>query len=178
MKVSLIGPGSIEKIWKFSKLNKEKTLKLIEDIGKLLAEKAEIIALPSRGAPLEIAKAYKEYGGKKFIGVVPSKDKRYGINHIKEYIGVEDKRINFRDWYNLNGEIAAMGDYCIVFGLSAGTMTEICMLKYHQKLRNSKTKLIIFKNTISSKFQKEILADLKNVYYATDVKGLRKILNS
>lgn len=173
MKTSVLGPGDISKV----KLPKNKALKLIDDIGKVLAEKkSEVFALPSRGVPLEIAKAYKKHGGKKFIGVVPSKDRRYGIKHIKKYFGKEDKKLNIGSWYDLNGEIASLGDYCVVFGISPGVMAEICMMKYHYKFFNSKTKLIIFKNSISAPMQKEITADLKKIYYISTIQQLKKIL--
>ena len=177
MKIVILGSGDSSKIWRNTNLTEKKIKDLVHSVGKLLAEKdAELVILPARGIPYSIAKAYKKNNGKKIIGLVPSKDKRYGIKHIKKYLGIEDKREKVKDWYNLNGEIAAKGDYCLVIGMSPGVMTEICMLKYHYKYLRSDTKLIIFRNTISEPLPKEIEEDLKKVNYIYSADELAELL--
>ena len=177
MRVSVLGAGDESKILRYTELTEKETKELIRKIGKILAKKnAELIILPSRGVPYSVAKYYKKYGGKKIIGLIPSKDKRYGIKHIEEYIGIEDEKEELSSWYELNGEIASKGDYCIVIGFSPGVMTEICMLKYHYKYLGNDTKLIIFRNTISQQLPKEVEEDLKNLTYVYSVEELIELL--
>jgi hypothetical protein len=177
MKISLIGPGDIDKIIKFAKISKRELDELILNLGKYLAEiNAEIVLLPSKGITYEIAEAYKKNNGKKVIGLVPESDKKYGIKHIKDYFSIADELVNIGNWYDLNGEIAGYSDYAIVIGYSCGVATEIGMLKYHFKYLNSDTKLIIFENTISQKLHKEMEADLKNLYYVKSIKELKEII--
>ena len=178
MKVSIIGAGDISKIHRYSKMSEENVKKLIDDVGKFLAEKGvEVVIVPARGIPYEIAKIYKKNNGKKVIGAVPKEDKRYGVMHIKEYLDIMDEEINVGNWYDLNGEIAAMGDLCICIGMSGGAMCDLCMLKYHYKYLNGKTKLIIFKNTLSQELPKEIVEDLKgNLKYIESIQELEEEL--
>ena len=180
MKVSLFGSGDISKIQRFSKLSEEEVKKLIEDVGKLLAEKkVELVIVPSRGISYDVAKVYKEHKGPKIIGAIPKDDKDYGIKHIEEYRHISDKEINIGDWYDLNGRLAAQGDLSICIGLSGGGICNIAMLKYHYKYLGSKTKLIIFENTISSKLHAELEEDLKgNLTYINSIKQLKKLLES
>lgn len=178
MKVSILGAGDITKIHRFSNLKESEIKKLIQDLGKFLARKdVELVIVPARGIPYEIAKVYKKYNGKKVIGAIPKDDKEYGIMHIQEYLHIADEQFNIGDWYDLNGRIAAQGNISICLGLSGGTICDIAMLKYHYKYLNSKTQLYIFENTISEKLPKELEEDLKsNLHYINSVKDLKKII--
>ncbi len=178
MKVSILGAGDISKIHRYSKLSEAQVKKLIQDLGIFLAKKkVEIVIVPARGIPYEIAKIYKAHGGPKVIGAIPKDDKEYGIMHIKEYLHISDEDFNIGDWYDLNGRIAAQGDISICLGLSGGALCDIAMLKYHYKYLNKKTQLYMFKNTISQRLPKELEEDLKeNLHYINSVKELEKII--
>jgi hypothetical protein len=179
MRISIIGAGDISKISRHSSLSEVQVKKLIKDIGIFLAKKqVELVILPSRGIPYEVAKIYKQHNGKKVIGLIPRSDTRYGIGHIKEYLSIADEQIDIGNWYTLNGEIVAYGDVCICVGYSPGVATEIGMLKYHYKYLKSKTKLVIFKNTISQKLPKEVEEDLPKIYYISTIKELQEIFDS
>lgn len=178
MRISILGAGDITKIHRFSGISEKELKKLIQELGELLAKRGdELIIVPARGIPYEVAKIYKENGGKQVIGVIPKDDKEYGIMHIKDYLHISDKDVNIGDWYDLNGRIASLGDYAICIGMSGGAMCDVCMLKYHYKYKNNKTKLIIFENTLSVKLPKEIEEDLKgNLIYIDSIDELIKIL--
>ena len=178
MKVSILGAGDITKIHRFSGMSESEVKILIEDVGKLLArKKVELVIVPVRGIPYEVAKVYKENKGPKVIGAVPKDDKEYGIMHIEEYRHISDEEFNIGDWYDLNGRIAAKGDIAICIGMSGGTICDVAMLKYHYKYLGKKTKLIIFENTLSSKLPPELEEDLKgNLIYIKSVKELEKYL--
>lgn len=179
MKITIIGTGDIDIIHKNTKVSKRKLEKLLKDIAKLLVDiGAEIIILPARGIPYEFAKLYKKFGGKKVHGMIPIKCPFYGEKTkyiIGDYLDVIDKKINFNSWYDVDGNIATMGDYTICFGLSAGAMAEISEMKYNLMYKGRKTKLIIFKNTVSRTLHKEVEVDIKPVYIDS-VSELKKIL--
>lgn len=171
-----MGTGDLTKIPRFTKVSKEKLEEIIRGLGKLIAEKGhELVIIPDRGIPSEVAKIYKESGGKKVCGVVPTKDKKYGIAHIRPYLHLLDKRIEVDSWYDADGEVAGAGDVCIVVGMSPGIMREVTVLKYHYRYLNSKTKLIWFKNTISSPIPKEIEEEIP-IKYVTSVRELEDVL--
>jgi len=178
MRVSVLGSGDISKITKYTSLKEKDIRQAINDIAKILVEKdAEIVIIPDRGIPVEIAKKYKELGGRKLLGMVPVNDKRYGIRHIEPNLGMLDERIEVSDWYNADGEIAASGDYAVCFGLSGGILREISVLKYHYKYLSCKTKLIMFRNAMSEKLPAELEEDLKgNLTYVNSVKELKELL--
>jgi hypothetical protein len=178
VRVSILGSGDIGKIIKYTSLKESDINEAIEGIAKLLADKGcEIVIIPDTGIPVEIAKKYKEYGGRKLLGMVPTKDKKYGIRHIEKNLGMLDEKIEVTDWYNADGEIAASGDYAICFGLSGGILREISVLKYHYKYLKCRTKLIMFRNAMSEKLPAELEEDLKgNLIYVNSVEELKQIL--
>jgi hypothetical protein len=176
MKISLLGTGDLSKISRYTSMPESELAVLIEQISKLLAKsKHELVIIPNKGIPLEIAKIYKQEGGKKVMGVVPIRDKDYGLGHIEEFLSLIDERIEVDSWYDADGKVAALGDICLVTGLSAGVMRALTALKFHQKYRNNKTKLIVFKNTISAKIQKEIEEEIP-IIYINSIEELKKII--
>jgi hypothetical protein len=177
MKVSILGAGDREKVLKHAGLKAEELDSLIKATGETLARLgAEIIIVPARGIPLEVARAYKKAGGKSVTGLVPRDDKRYGLGHIEEYLGEADQEVNIGTWYDLNGEIASQGQASICIGLSPGAMLDMCFMKYHRKYLGSKTRLIIFENTISRRLQPELEQDLGQITYIKSAQELEKAL--
>jgi hypothetical protein len=178
MRISLLGPGDVGRIVECGKLTKHELDNLVKGVGALLASKGvEVVLVPAKGIGFLIAQEYKKNKGKKIIGAVPRDDKEYGIAHIEKYLSIMDEEINIGDWYDLNGRIASLSDIALCVGFGCGTMCDIAMLKYQYKYNNSKTKLVIFENTISRKLHKEIEADLKEIYYINSVEELGKIID-
>jgi len=175
MKIVLLGPGDISKIWKYGKLTEEEVWKLIDKFAKFLADnKFEIIFVPSRGIHYEIAKKYKEYGGPKVIGVIPREDKRFGIKHIEKYFGLVDEEVSIKDWYNLNGEIGSMGDITICFGLSPGAIIDMSMMSYHYRYLDSKVPLLVYRLALSVELPKEVEEGLPYLEYVDSFDELKK----
>lgn len=168
MKVTIIGTGDLKIIHENAKTSEAELGELLEDVARLLVEiKAEIIILPAKGVPYEFAKLYKKFGGEKVIGLIPAHCKFYGeytAKIIGDYLDVIDERIEFDSWYDVDGNIATLGDFTICFGFSAGVMAEISEMKYNLAYKGRKTKLIIFENTISSRLHKEVEASVKPIY--------------
>jgi hypothetical protein len=143
MKISLIGAGDVEGHYvEILGLKKEKVLAEINDISKILADsKHEIVVLPDRGVPFEIAKKYKECGGKKAYGTVPINDKDFGIGHLKEYTEAKvngkkvfDSIINTDNWYKQDLTMCLYGDAIFLLGLSTGSLGELAYAYYLYKI--------------------------------------------
>jgi hypothetical protein len=176
MKISLLGTGDISKISRYASMSESEITNLIRQIAELLAKsKNELVIIPNKGIPLEIVKIYKQKGGKKVLGVVPIKDKDYGLGHIEEFLSLIDERLEVDSWYDADGKVAAFGEICIVIGLSPGVMRALTALKFHQKYRNNKTKLIAFKNTFSAPLQKEIEEEIP-ITYIKSAEELRRFI--
>lgn len=176
MRVVVLGTGDLTKIPRFTKVSHEKLRELVDSVARLLAEKGhELVIIPDRGIPVEVARVYKQHGGRRVWGVVPTKDKIYGTKHIEPNLHLLDKRIEVASWYDADGTIAASGDVCIVFGMSPGIMREFTVLKYHYRYLKCKTKVIWFRNTISAPIAREIEEEIP-VTYITTAKQLAKLV--
>ena len=176
MRVVILGTGDLTKITRFTGITQEKLWEMIRNIADLLVKKGhEMVINPDRGIPLEMAKIYKEKKGKKLLGLVPTKDTRYGIDWIKDNLPLLDERIEVDDWYDVDGEVAASGDVCIVLGMSPGIMRDVTVLKYHYRYLNCKTKVIWFKNTLSNPIPKEIEEEIP-ITYIESVQELERFL--
>jgi len=176
MKIVVLGTGDMTKIPRFTDVSAEDLNNIISELGEVIAKKGhELIIIPDEGVPIEVAKAYKENGGKKVIGFVPVNDKTFGVDYIQEFLPILDEKIEVNDWYDASGEIAASGDICIVLGVSPGIMAEIGYLKYHYKKLGCKTKLYWLKKTLSAPIHKELDEEL-NINYVDSVRDLEKVL--
>jgi len=143
MRISLIGPGDIDFHYqKILKIPKRKFQSELEEIAQSLANSnVEIELLPDRGVSIEIAKLYKQKGGKKVVGAVPKSDKTFGIEHLKPYIEekVNDKPlfnqiINSGDWFKHDLIKGLLGNAILYLGSSPGTDGERQYAVYLYKL--------------------------------------------
>ena len=85
----------------------------------------------------ELAKKFKEFGGKKVIATIPLNDSDFGIKHLQEYIDFEvngkkliDETINTQTWYKENLTHCIYGDVILMLGNSLGTMGELSFVGY------------------------------------------------
>lgn len=177
MKVVVLGTGDLTKIPRHTSVKEEELGRLIEGVsGLLVKEGCELVIIPDRGIAVEVAKIYRKMGGKKVWGLVPTKDKKFGGKHIPPFLNLVDERIELDHWYDVDGEIAAAGDLCVVMGLSPGIMREVSVLKYHYRYLNCKTKVVWFRNTISQPLQKEIVEEIP-IVYINSVGELKKVID-
>ncbi len=151
LRISLIGPGDIDfHYYKFLKINQKRFQLELKRIAKALANSnMEIELTPSEGISFELAKKYKEQGGKKVTASIPRDDKAYGIKHLKPYFNAKvngkklfDKEINTGDWRQQNRLKALLGDAVLYLGASIGTEIEANYGIYLFRLMNKLKKKI------------------------------------
>jgi hypothetical protein len=175
MKLSILGTGDIGKIPRYTDISKQKLERLLYNIAYLIVKKGhEIVIIPDKGIPYKIAKLYKKLEGKKIYGLVPIKDETYK-NNTSKYMNIIDSKINFNTWRDVSSEIIGAGEICIILGMSCGIMREVSAFKYKIKYHNSKTKILWFKNTLSSPIHPEIQEEIP-ITYIKNVKELEKYL--
>lgn len=143
IRVSLIGAGNIKYHYlELLNLKKEEVDREIDCISRVLVDSnVEIVFLPDRGVPFEVAKKYKQYGGRKVYGTVPSSDKDFGIEHLKSYISAEidgkkviDGIIDTENWYKQDLTCCIFGDVILMLGNSLGSLGELVYGYYLYKL--------------------------------------------
>ena len=159
---SLIGPGDIDfHFFGVLGLTKQKLQSHIQKIAKVLAESGvEIELLPDKGICIEIAKKYKEQGGKKVIASLPKSDKTFGILHLKQYLELKidnknlfDEIIDTESWFKQDLIKGLLGDFILYLGSSPGTDGELNYAVYLYKLiKNFKENIEI----IGRKIHKDI----------------------
>jgi hypothetical protein len=170
MRVVLIGPGDIE--YHYEELLEIEKIDLddkIDEIASVLAKSdVELIILPDREISFEIAKKYKEKGGKKVIGTIPKKDKDFGIKHLKKYIEekVNDKPIideifDTENWYKQDMAVTMFGDVVLMLGNSLGTLGEFAYGLYLYKIFKGKKKGV---DVLEHKIHPEIKAGSKHPF--------------
>lgn len=147
MRVCLIGPGNVTFHYHELLNFKEKELtNEIEGIAKALASSnSEIELLPDNGICIEIARKYKEFGGRKVIGSVPLSDNTFGISHLKKYMdeqvnGIKlfDELIDTENWYKQDMIKGLLGDVVLYLGSSPGTDGELNYAAYLYKIIGGK----------------------------------------
>lgn len=143
MRITLIGPGDFEyHFYELMGWTKEKLKAEINILVEALVKKdVEVALLPDRGISLEIAKLYKEKGGRKVVALVPQDDEDFGIKHLQPYLQLEvdgkklfDEIINTGNWYKHDMTMTLFGDKLLMLGNSLGTMGELTYGFYIYKL--------------------------------------------
>jgi hypothetical protein len=150
LRISLIGPGDINyHFGELFKMPQEEINKNIFEISEALAQnKVDIVIVPDKGICFEIAKKYREFGGKKVIGSVPVSDTDFGIKHLAPYIEtkIEGKRlideiIDAKTWYQQDATHCLYGDCVLLLGKSLGSIGELSLGFYISKIIAKKENL-------------------------------------
>jgi len=148
VRICLIGPGDIDyHYFDLLKMPKEKFDKHFNSISKTLAKtESELILLPDKGIPIEVAKKYKEQKGKKVYAAVPLSDTDFGIKHLQEHIDAKinlpkvgeqklfDEIINTDNWYKQDMTLCLYGDVILLLGKSLGSIGELTNAFYIYKI--------------------------------------------
>lgn len=166
MRIGIVGPTKISAFCNRIGKSKKRYFSVVRKIAEFLT-KHELVIVPDKGSLAEfVAQAYHTSGGKKVMGVVPKKDKEFGISWLN--LKICDKIIDCSTWRNSPEVFDEVSDVLLVFGLGAGAMIEIGYTKWWER------PVIILKEFISSKLPKEIEREL-NIHYVS-AKGLSKKL--
>ncbi len=172
--VSLIaGPTDKTKLFRFGNISSEKYQSFIDERAKVLARYlSQMNIIPDDGVPLDIAKAYKNFGGENVVGYIP----KGGIRALEQYFQYCDKIEEFDlGWSGLNTCLSLKGDVITVFGFSSGTLVEVAYTKYHRKYLDRVVPVIIDRTTIDEKMPSELTDELDIKYFSTNDE-LAKIL--
>jgi hypothetical protein len=112
------------------------------------------VILLDRGISFEVAKKYKELGGKKVIGAVPLSDHEFGITHLRPYREAKiegrmliDEVIDSGSWYKQDATHALFGDCVLLLGKSLGSIGEMNLGFYIYSLLSKKNGFLEKANT-------------------------------
>ncbi len=170
MKYILIGPGQIDshikRLIKHGKIKDEN--KYWQEVNLIVNKfkDHELILLPDRGLPFEIAKRAREKFGDhvKITYTIPQDDKNWGVAHLEKQIKElkPDKIINTGDWQGQHFMFGLFGEAIVYLGHTTGTMYELSNTYYIHKL------------TKKMKNIKEI--DIKILHNETEIQNVKKLV--
>ena len=177
----IIGPGNMTKhITRLKDNGKIKNEKeYFSHFDRLIewAKAKDLLLLPDRGTPVELARRAREkYGGNiKIIGAVPQDDKEFGIEHLMNTINIRvrtydgdlpllDRIINTGTWRDHHFIFSLLGDEILYLGHTSGTFYEIGNGYYLYKLCTGKKR--IRKDVRQKELHPEVRAGT-NVKYVT-----------
>jgi len=162
----IAGPTDKTKIFRFGNIFPEEYQSFIDKRAKVLAKYIfQINIIPDDGIPLDIARAYKNFGGGNVVGHVP----KGGLRKLEGYFQYCNKIEEFdTGWSGLNTCLSLKGDIITVFGLSPGTLVEIAYTKYHRKYLNRVVPVIIDRTTIDGNMPPELIEEIDIKYFSTN----------
>ncbi len=138
MRLSLIGPGDTEyHFQELLKIPKAKFQSELEKIAQALADsEVELEILPDEGISFQIAKLYKQRGGKKVIATLPKSDRTFGVKHLEPYANSEiiGEIIDTENWYKHDLIKGLLGNAVLYLGSSPGTNGELNYAIYLYKI--------------------------------------------
>lgn len=159
MKIGILGPTRINEFCESINVHKADYLHFLEKIAEYLASTPhEIVVMPAHDtAQGLIASAYKDYKGKKVIGLVPEDDVEWGLLNIDGRVA--DETINCGTWRNQPEKLCEESDVFLVVGLSPGAMIELCYSKWFKV-----KKVFIMTDFVKQKLPPEVEKDLDVEY--------------
>jgi len=161
----LIGPTDKTKIFRHGKISKDEYSDYRDKIASVLAEHISNLGIiPDEGMPLDFAKSYKNFGGKKVVGYIP----KGGCESLNCFYKFCDNIEEIDGgWTVLNTCLSLKHNIMIGFGLSPGTIVEIAYTKYHNKYLNRRIPIFLDRNLIESRLNPEIEEELALSYFSS-----------
>jgi len=182
IKVGIIGPTNIQKLSELTRKPKDFLLEKARVVGRILAEmNCELWINSDKGMLVAVARAYKNFGGKKCVVLYPAKGEPWPKEHAMPYIKYADELRKEPDWFWSNYNVVAIPDICICVGLSAGTLSELAYIKWNHQLKcgNMKKLVAIQELLRNSKLPPEIEVDInKVIQYIEKTEDLKKFLKN
>jgi len=159
MKIGIIGPTRIDKFCDSLDVEKSEYVHFLNKVAEHLAKKGhEIIIMPAEDtAQGVVAQTYKDFRGKKVIGLMPHDDVEFGLMNLDETIA--DDIINCGTWRNQPETLCELSDVLLVVGWAPGGMIEICYTKWFKV-----KKVFVFEDFLSQKIHPELTKDLTLEY--------------
>jgi hypothetical protein len=133
MKVAIIGPTDVPKVASAAGLEAEAYRRCVTEAAAELARRGhELVVVPDRGIGLWAAKVYRQAGGPKLIGLIPSGGTgiQEETNECQQHRHLCDVVIDDLTWPEQFPRICQLAEVMLCIGLSCGTMGEMVWTKW------------------------------------------------
>ena len=130
MNIGVIGPTKIDIFCRLRGVSKDYFIKAVQFVAaRLAASDHTFYIVPDAGSTVAVfAKHYREYNGKKLIGLVPENDTEFGNSWLDRTLTIHIE--NTGTWRNTPEELVRNADVLLCFGLGLGTMIEVAYSKW------------------------------------------------
>jgi hypothetical protein len=168
----LAGPTDKTKIFRFTSISPQTYEEYLARLAVSLVKHIRVAnVIPDKGVPLDLAKKFREAGGK-VCGYLLTE----GLEDFKENFQYCDKIIEFDGgWSALNTCLSLKGDIITVIGMSPGTSVEIAYTKYHKRYLGRNIPILIDVNLAPWTFPEAISEDI-DLRYFNDLGQLEELL--
>lgn len=179
--VGVIGPTDLKKLSFLLGKPLEFLVDRASQVGKILAEnRCELLVNAEDGSLLfEVAKAYKEHGGKKLAILIPRRGNPWPLAQTSAHRAIADEIVEVADWFRANHAVVSRPSIVVCMGLSAGTLSELAYIKWdNQFQRGNLQKLVIIRELMrEQKLLPEIAINIAPlVEYIDGVQELDQVL--
>lgn len=166
----VIGPTDRTKLFRFGSIRQEDYDRYLTESATILVQHLQKVdIIPDMGVPLDMARRYKDLGGKEVVGYIP----RAGYESLKPNFKFCDKIEKIEGgWTELNTHLSLKSGLAICFGISPGTLVEIAYSKYHLRYLGKKIRILADIRSMSSRLPAELEDELVIDYFDS-----AKILN-
>jgi len=137
MKIAVIGPSNIERVAEAAGLSAALIRDKAAEAGRLLAAAGlELVVVPDQGVPVIAAQAYRNAGGKKISGLIPSSgcSAPGATSRVQRNSRLCDETHSDLSWLEQHARIVELADAMICVGLSCGTICEIAWTKWMKRI--------------------------------------------
>jgi len=133
VKVAIIGPTDVPKVASAAGLEAEAYQRCVTEAATGLARRGhELVVVPDRGIGLWAAEAYRQAGGPKMIGLIPSggTGMQKETSECPKHRHLCDVVIDDLTWTEQFPRICQLAEIMLCIGLSCGTIGEIVWTKW------------------------------------------------
>jgi len=133
VKVAIIGPTDVLKVASAAGLEAQAYQRCVAEAATQLARRGhELVVVPDRGIGLWAVEVYRQAGGPKVIGLVPSGGTGIQVetNECQKHRHLCDVVIDDLTWPEQFLRICQLAEIMLCIGLSCGTMGEIVWTKW------------------------------------------------
>ncbi|MDD5555904.1 MAG: hypothetical protein PHN82_01505 [bacterium] len=137
MKVAVIGPSDIDTVARAAGVGAGLIREAAAETGRLLAAAGhELVVCPDRGVAVIAAAAYKEAGGRRLRGLIPTAgDAAAGSpGRVQRNRPLCDEVLEDLTWYEQHSRLVRLADAMICIGMSCGTVCEIAWTKWTKRI--------------------------------------------
>jgi len=156
MRVAIIGPSNIDRVSHAAGIAPDRIRDSAAEAGRMLAASGhELIVVPDQGVPVIAAAAYREAGGKKISGLIPTSGhsaKGSTTRVQRNKILCDDSRDDLT-WCEQHSRLVELTDAMVCVGLSCGTICEIAWTKWTKRIP------VFLLRSLSSRIPPEIEAE-------------------